>query len=358
MFIQNQRYRTDEGDTCRIVWIPHWVQTSSGKSFSTRILLAEGSFGRSRFGSKVRKLPKMCKGSEATFVIDSANTTNLVVAKMRPRSARSTSTSAGQLEICRGGGRIFSKWIEVKPLATITSATVQKFFWQNIVCRFGVPKAITVDNGTQFDAETFKDFCDQIGTKIHFASVRHPDSNGLVERANGIIMTGIIKLIFNQPRGKWPDELVKVVWSHNTSISRPTGFTPFKLLFGDEAITPEEAKAGSIRTVASIEDEANYFVAKDTIEGTRLQAVENINKYQAETIKWRDRKVRLKDIKPGHLVLWRVANPDTIGKLQLKWEEPFLVVSSSRPGSYRLKDMDDNDIPRSWNADELRRYYV
>jgi hypothetical protein len=64
------------------------------------------------------------------------------------------------------------------------------------------------------------------------------------------------------------------------------------------------------------------------------------------------------NINPGHLVLRRVANPDTIGKLQLKWEGPFLVVSSSRPGSYRLKDMDDNDIPRSWNADELRRYYV
>jgi hypothetical protein len=110
--------------------------------------------------------------------------------------------------------------------------------------------------------------------------------------------------------------------------------------------------------VASVEDEANYSVAKDAIEGIRLQAVENINKYQAETIKWSDRKVRLKNMKPGHLVLRRVANPDTVGKLQLKWEGPFLVVSSSRPGSYRLKDMDGNDIPRSWNADELRRYYV
>jgi ribonuclease HI len=241
----------------------------------------------------------------------------------------------------------FSKWIEAKPLATITSDTVQKFFWQNIVCRFGVPKAITMDNGTQFDAEASKEFYEQIGTKIHFASVRHPESNGLVERANGIIMTGIMKLIFNQPRGKWPDELIKVVWSHNTTISRSTGFTPFKLLFGDEAITPEEAKAGSIRTMASTEDEADCSVAKDTIEGIRLQAVENINKYQAETIKWRDRKVRLKNIKPRHLVLRRVANPDTVGKLQLKWEGPFLVVSSSRSGSYRLKDMDSNDIPRS-----------
>ncbi|KAL5668367.1 hypothetical protein ACJX0J_020588, partial [Zea mays] len=40
----------------------------------------------------------------------------------------------------------------------------------------------------------------------------------------------------------------------------------------------------------------------------------NINKYQAETIKWCDRKVRLKNIKPGHLVLQRVANPDTVRK--------------------------------------------
>jgi hypothetical protein len=171
-------------------------------------------------------------------------------------------------------------------------------------------------------------------------------------------MIGIMKLIFNQPRGKWPDELIKVVWSHNIVVSRSTGFTPFKLLFGDEAITSEEARTWSIRTKASAEDEVDCQITKDTIEGTRLQAIEHINKYQAETIKWCDRKVRLKNMKPGHLVLWRIANPETVGKFQLKWEGPFLVVSSSRPGSYRLNDIDDNDIPRSWNVDELRRYYI
>jgi hypothetical protein len=106
---------------------------------------------------------------------------------------------------------LFSKWIETKPLATITSATVQKFFWQNIICRFSLPKAITVDNKTQFDAETYKMFCDPICTKIHFASMRHPESKGLVERANEIIITGIMKSIFNLPKGKCLDELVKVV---------------------------------------------------------------------------------------------------------------------------------------------------
>jgi hypothetical protein len=124
--------------------------------------------------------------------------------------------------------------------------------------------------------------------------VRHRESNGLVERANRIIITGIMKSIFNQPKGKWPDELIKVVWNHNTVVSRSTGFNAFKLLFGDEAITPEEARRGSIRTLASTVDEEGCKITKDTIEeGTRLQAVDHINKYQAETIKWRDHKVKL-----------------------------------------------------------------
>jgi hypothetical protein len=105
--------------------------------------------------------------------------------------------------------------------------------------------------------------------------------------------------------------------------------------------------------LASAEDEANCKITKDTIKETRLQ----VNKYQAKTIKWCDRKVKLKNIRTGHLVLRRVANPDSVGKLQLKWEGPFLVISSSRPGSYMLKDLDGNDIPWSWNA-MFRRYYV
>jgi hypothetical protein len=106
--------------------------------------------------------------------------------------------------------------------------------------------------------------------KTHFASMRHPESNGLVERANKIIITRIMKSIFNLPKGKWPDELVKVVWNCNTVVSRSIGFSPFKLLYGDEAITPEEAKTGSIRTLASEEDEEVCKITKDTIEGTRL----------------------------------------------------------------------------------------
>jgi hypothetical protein len=59
----------------------------------------------------------------------------------------------------------FTKWVEAKPLANIKATTVQKFFWQNIVCRFGVPRELTVDNGKQFDCYTFKEYCKTLGTE-------------------------------------------------------------------------------------------------------------------------------------------------------------------------------------------------
>jgi transposase InsO family protein len=81
----------------------------------------------------------------------------------------------------------FTKWVEAKPLANIKATKIQKFFWQNIVCKFGVPRELTVDNGKQFDCYTFKEYCKTLGTLAKFSSVYHPQSNGAVERANGLI---------------------------------------------------------------------------------------------------------------------------------------------------------------------------
>jgi transposase InsO family protein len=87
----------------------------------------------------------------------------------------------------------FSKWIEAKDLATITLSTISKFFCQNIIYRFSVPKSLSIDNGTQFDSEAFRAICSQMGTNMHVASIKHLESNGLVERANNIILLGITK---------------------------------------------------------------------------------------------------------------------------------------------------------------------
>jgi IS30 family transposase len=99
---------------------------------------------------------------------------------------------------------------------------VKKFFWQNIVCRFEVPRTLTVDNGKQFDSNKFKEFCTSIGTKLAFTSVYHPESNGVVEHANRAVFSTISKTLFNLRKGKWVEELPKVVSSHNTIASRTT----------------------------------------------------------------------------------------------------------------------------------------
>jgi transposase InsO family protein len=71
--------------------------------------------------------------------------------------------------------------VEAKPLRDITAGALQKFFWQNIVCHFSVPKEVTMDNGKPFDCATFRAFCEQLGTKLCFTSIYHPQSNGAVE---------------------------------------------------------------------------------------------------------------------------------------------------------------------------------
>ena len=68
-------------------------------------------------------------------------------------------TAQGNLRYAVVAVEYFTKWIEAKALSSITSSSVQRFFWQNIVCRFGVPRSMTVDNGTQFEAKPFQEFC-------------------------------------------------------------------------------------------------------------------------------------------------------------------------------------------------------
>jgi hypothetical protein len=90
---------------------------------------------------------------------------------------------------------------------------------------------------------------------VKFSSVYHPQSNGAVERANGLIFLGIKKCLFDQKMGKWVDELLKVIWSHSTTVSRATGFTLFRLLFGTEAMTLEEIKNERMRVLKAKEIE-------------------------------------------------------------------------------------------------------
>jgi hypothetical protein len=83
-------------------------------------------------------------------------------------------TTQGNLKFTFVAVEYFTKWIEARAVSTITAKAAQNFFWQNIVCRFGVPSELTVKNGKQFDSQDFREFCSSISTKPIFAFVYHP----------------------------------------------------------------------------------------------------------------------------------------------------------------------------------------
>jgi hypothetical protein len=92
----------------------------------------------------------------------------------------------------------------------------------------------------------FKDFCQQIGTKVTFALVYHPQSNGVVERANSVIFKGNKKIHEGGKKGKSAEVIPIVVCSHNTTVCRATNFTPFWLMYGAEVLLPKEVKDRSL----------------------------------------------------------------------------------------------------------------
>jgi hypothetical protein len=98
--------------------------------------------------------------------------------------------------------------------------------------------------------------------------------------------------------------------------------------------------------------------SKDLLDLKRMKEVKNLQSYQKETKAWTDKKVKLKHIEVGDTVLLRSPRTKTTGKLEPKWTESFLVMEKTRPGSFRLADNEERVLEHSWNADNLRHFFI
>ena len=87
----------------------------------------------------------------------------------------------------------FSKWVEVEAYASIKDKDVKRFVWKNIVCRFGIPRAIIADNGPQFDSSAFKGFCSELHIKNLYSTPQYPQSNGQAEATNKTLLSALKK---------------------------------------------------------------------------------------------------------------------------------------------------------------------
>src|SRR3954452_10905503 len=80
-----------------------------------------------------------------------------------------------------------TKWIEAKPIRKLDGPTALRFV-RDLVVRFGLPHSIITDNSSNLSLREVEAYCWDKGIRLDLTSVAHPQSNGQVERANGLIM--------------------------------------------------------------------------------------------------------------------------------------------------------------------------
>ena len=129
-----------------------------------------------------------------------------------------------------------------------------------------------------------------------------------------------------------------------------------------EAVIPLETGFPTLRTQSFNPSDNDELLKRslDLIEERRESAMVQLAYYQHKLKQDYDVKVKLRPLEPGDLVLRKVLsttkNP-AWGKLWPNWEGPYRITSLAGIGAYFLEDLDEHEIPRPWNVNNLRRYY-
>uniref|UniRef100_A0A2N9EQY4 RNA-directed DNA polymerase n=1 Tax=Fagus sylvatica TaxID=28930 RepID=A0A2N9EQY4_FAGSY len=161
----------------------------------------------------------------------------------------------------------FTKWVEAEPLARITDSESRKFIWKNIITRFGIPRCLISDNGTQFDSGPFK------------------------------------KL--EEAKGRWVEELPTILWTFRTTPRSSTGETPFSLTYGVEAVIPLEVGLPTLRSEEYDQENNELMLARDMdlAQERKDLAMIRLASYQGDLKKKYGKNVSARSLAPGDMVL-------------------------------------------------------
>jgi transposase InsO family protein len=176
----------------------------------------------------------------------------------------------------------FTKWVEVRAVATVTSKEATKFI-EDITHQFGVPNRIVTDLGKAFTRSDFWDFCQDSLIDVYYSSVAHPRCNGQVERANGMVLQAVKDRIFDdssQYATRWHAELPHVIWGLRTQVSSVTGYSSFFLVYGSEAVHPIDVAFRALRI---------QHYEEGTVEETRKVNLDIIEEHRVATLMWHTR---------------------------------------------------------------------
>ena len=121
-------------------------------------------------------------------------------------------------------------------------------------------------------------------------------------------MLKIIKTRLEGAKGIWPDEFPRILWAYRTTARTPTGETPFRLTYRNEAVIPAEVGLTSYRVHNHDESKNNEAIhlQLDLVDEVRATAEQRLVQYQDRMAKHYNSRVRHKDFKVGDLVLRKV----------------------------------------------------
>ncbi|GJS20433.1 reverse transcriptase domain-containing protein [Tanacetum coccineum] len=186
--------------------------------------------------------------------------------------------------------------------------------------------------------------------KIVSENVKHPQSNGLIERANRSLGEGI-KARLGEGNKNWIEELPHVLWAHRTMIKSSHGDTPFSLTYGTKAVIPVEIGMPTYRTavVKVVQNNKELRLNLDLLEERRERAAIREAKAKLKMTKYYNARVRGVTFRPGDFVYRsnEASHAMDGGKLGPKWEGPYEVTEALGDGAYRLRFMDRTVLPRT-----------
>jgi hypothetical protein len=145
----------------------------------------------------------------------------------------------------------FMKWVEAMPTFENTGKTIALFIFNHIIAHFGVPQAIVTDHGSHFRNFMMSKLAENLGLHHENSTPYYPQANGQVKVINKVIIAMLRRMI-GIHKTSWHTMLFSTLWAYRTSVKSAIGFTPFRLVYGVEAIFPIECEISSLKLVIKL----------------------------------------------------------------------------------------------------------
>ena len=131
----------------------------------------------------------------------------------------------------------FTRWAEAYPVPNHTAAVIADKIVEEFLFRMGIPHQIHTDQGSEFDSELIKEVCRLLRVNKTRTTPYHPQSDGLVERANRTIGK-MMAMACNQAHDNWDELVPYIMFAYRASIHATTKCTPNMLMLNREVNLP------------------------------------------------------------------------------------------------------------------------